>query len=70
MIEIDTCANFIQAKKWIADFVAFSGMSQGYQRSNVTPYMHLMAIHIPEIVALHGNVKQFSCQGECYFYAT
>ena len=29
--------------------------------------MHLMAIHIPQMVALHGNVKQFSCQGECVF---
>ena len=29
--------------------------------------MHLMAIHILQM-ALHGNVKQFSCQGECVFF--
>lgn len=56
---------FIQAKKWIADFIALSRFVDGYQQNNITPYMHLMAAHIPEMITLHGNMKQFSCQGEC-----
>ena len=26
--------------------------------------MHIMAIHVPEMIRRDGNIKQFSCQGE------
>ena len=33
------------------------------QKDNVIPYMHIMAMHMLNMISLHGNVKQFSCQG-------
>lgn len=53
----------IKAKQWIKDFLALSPMAQGYQKDRVTPYMHIMAMHMPHMIRLHGNIKQFSCQG-------
>ncbi|KAL5484383.1 hypothetical protein EMCRGX_G020864 [Ephydatia muelleri] len=53
----------IKAKQWIKDFVALSPVAQGYQKDRVTPYMHIMAMHMPHMIRLHGNIKQFSCQG-------
>ena len=29
----------------------------------VTPYIHILAFHIPDIIDKYGNVKQFSYQG-------
>ncbi|KAL5503593.1 hypothetical protein EMCRGX_G010566 [Ephydatia muelleri] len=52
-----------KAEQWIANFIALSTVSQGYQKASVTPYMHIMAVHVPEMIALYGNIKQFSCQG-------
>ena len=26
--------------------------------------MHVMAVHVPQMIRRHGNIKQFSCQGE------
>ena len=45
------------------NFVALSPVAQGYQKDRVTPYMHIMAMHMPHMIRLHGNIKQFSCQG-------
>ena len=25
--------------------------------------MHIMAYHVPDLIRRHGNIKQFSCQG-------
>ena len=43
--------------------IELSTVAQGYQKSRVTPYMHIMAVHVPQQIKLHGNIKQFSCQG-------
>ena len=34
-----------------------------YQRKDVTPYMHAFMMHVPEFIALHGNLVSFSQQG-------
>ena len=34
------------------------------QGKHVTPYMHCMVYHIPRMLRLYGNIKQFSGQGE------
>ena len=39
-----------QAKQWIANFVAVSSVAQGDQKQRVTPYMHITAMHVHEIV--------------------
>jgi len=37
---------------------------QGYQKERVTPYMHIMAYHIPRLMMLHKGIKKFSGQGK------
>ena len=53
----------IKAREWITDFIAFSAELDGHQKSRVTPYMHIMAYHVPEMMKKYGNVRQFSGQG-------
>ena len=45
---------------------SLAAVTQGYQKSKVTPCMHVLATHAPEMIRLHGNIKQFSCQGKRY----
>ena len=52
-----------QAKEWIKSFVSLATVTQGYQKSKVTPYMHVLATHVPDMIRQHRNIKQFSCQG-------
>ena len=46
-----------EAKHWVESFVSV------YQAKDVTPYMHAFAIHVPEFMALHGDVVAFTQQG-------
>ena len=39
-------------------------MMQSYQRKHVTPYMHIMVFHVPKMLRVFGNIKQFSGQGK------
>lgn len=55
-----------KAKTWIETFLSMSSVVQGYQRRNITPYMHILAYHVPEMVRNNGNIKQFSRQGKPY----
>ena len=34
-----------------------------YQSKDVTPYIHAFMIHVPEFIALHGNLVSFAHQG-------
>ena len=45
------------AKKWVKDFTAI------YQTKNVTPYIHIMAMHTPEFLRKYTNLVQFTQQG-------
>uniref|UniRef100_A0A1X7V9Q9 Uncharacterized protein n=1 Tax=Amphimedon queenslandica TaxID=400682 RepID=A0A1X7V9Q9_AMPQE len=47
--------------EWIQDFLKFP--YDGYSKSNVTPYMHVMGYHIPHLIKCHAGVKRFSGQG-------
>lgn len=47
----------ISAKQWVQDFTCV------YQTKHVTPYIHLMAMHIPEFLKMYGNLVQFTQQG-------
>ena len=44
------------AKKWVKDFTSL------YQTSHVTPYIHVLAMHVSELKK-HGNLVQFTQQG-------
>ena len=37
---------------------------EGYSRKHVTPYMHIMVFHVPDMIERHGNIKMFSGQGK------
>ena len=45
------------AKQWVIDF------KQVYQSKNVTPYIHILAQHVPEFLKKYGNLVQFTQQG-------
>lgn len=37
-----------------------------YQTKNVTPYMHTLVFHVPQLIELYGSLAPFSQQGlEC-----
>lgn len=55
--------NFFVEKKWIDTFAELGHKRTGYARERVTCYMHAAAYHIPQMVKLHKNIKQFSGQG-------
>ena len=44
-------------------FTSLKGKCDGYKPDNVTPYMHIMALHMPEVIRRHKNLYRFSCQG-------
>ena len=46
-----------EAKAWVTYFTSI------YQSKNVTPYIHIMAIHIPEFIHKSTNLAQFNQQG-------
>ena len=37
---------------------------QGYQCKHVTPYKHIMVFHMPKMLRVFSNIKQFSGQGK------
>ena len=46
-----------KAKQWVSDWF------RAYQAKDATPYMHVMAYHLPEAMRLYGNIGQFCQQG-------
>ncbi|XP_065916541.1 uncharacterized protein [Dysidea avara] len=51
-----------KAKKWITDCVSLQAKCDGYQPDNVTPYLHIMSLHMGEVIRKHGALYRFSCQ--------
>jgi len=49
--------------KSFTDFSTNHPSSDGYDPEKVSPYMHLMVKHVPTMMGIYGNIKQFSCQG-------
>ena len=44
-------------KAWVGDFCLL------YQTKHVTPYVHAMAMHVPQFIELYGNITKFTEQG-------
>ena len=44
------------AKQWVKDFTKI------YQTKHVTPYMHILAMHVPEFLKSYGNLITFTQQ--------
>ena len=47
----------VDAKKWVCKFTTI------YQKKNVTPYMHIMAMHVPEFLLKYKTLVIFTQQG-------
>uniref|UniRef100_A0A1X7V662 Uncharacterized protein n=1 Tax=Amphimedon queenslandica TaxID=400682 RepID=A0A1X7V662_AMPQE len=50
-----------KALTWINKFTDIP--LDGHKRQNVTPYIHMMAYHVPYQMKLHGGIKRFTSQG-------
>ena len=58
-----------QALLWINDFINFP--YDGYGKSHVTPYMHIMGYHVPFLMKYHKGIKRFTGQGlYVYFFSS
>ena len=46
------------------DMVAMSGSGPGYMQTIIiTPYVHNMIYHVPQMMKKHGSLRKFSGQG-------
>jgi hypothetical protein len=54
---------FNKAKKWVPLFCSLGSIRPGYEKSRVTPYIHVMVYHIPFFLQRHGSIKRFTGQG-------
>ncbi len=52
---------FKQCKQWILDYQSVGQKRLGYE--TVTPYMHILAYHIPYFTSIHGTLAKLSGQG-------
>ena len=53
---------YSQGKNWVNLFLSFDEW-EGHQRRSITPYIHCLVYHIPEMIRRYGNLRKFSCQG-------
>ena len=45
-------------------FTGLGSHYEGYSEKNITPYMHIMVYHVPDMIRHYGNIKKFSGQGK------
>lgn len=55
-------ACFELAKTFVTSFLDLGAHRIGYQKENVTPYMHVAVYHIPNMIKRYKNIIQFSGQ--------
>ena len=54
----------LRALSWGKDMVAMSGSGPGYMQTIIiTPYVHNMIYHVPQMMKKHGSLRKFSGQG-------
>jgi hypothetical protein len=46
-----------KTKEWINLFISLRDKMNGYKKANITPYMHIMVYHIPNVFELYKTVK-------------
>ena len=54
---------FSNAKEWISLFLRINSKREGYERHQITPYMHIMVAHINRFFELPKSDKIFTGQG-------
>ncbi|KAJ8032711.1 hypothetical protein HOLleu_26319 [Holothuria leucospilota] len=57
LLEVQVVNFQTSAKKWVDLYY------QANCSTDITPYMHVLAFHLPEAMKLHGNVSHFCQQG-------
>ena len=65
-VHIPTLTATGQAKEWVRYFTSLGDRYEGYQLKNVTPYMHCLVYHVPDMMRRYGSLKKFSCQGKLF----
>ena len=53
-----------QTNDWVCTFLSLGSSFEGYQRRNITPYIHILVCHVHVMVQRHGQIKQFPRQGK------
>ena len=48
------------AKAFVSNFTSLSTTLEGYDHNNITPYIHVMVFHVPEIMKKFKSLKIFS----------
>ncbi|XP_065920008.1 uncharacterized protein [Dysidea avara] len=51
-----------KAKDWVDDYTDLRDVHCSYRPQYVTPYIHILTYHVPHLIRMYGNIKQFSCQ--------
>jgi len=51
------------AKAFVSNFTSLRTTLEGYDHKNITPYIHVMVFHVPEIMKKFKSLKIFSGQG-------
>ena len=52
-----------QAKDCINLFLSLNGKRKGYNKTRVTPYMHILVYHVPVFLKQYSTLKVFTGQG-------
>lgn len=54
---------FNKANNWVKLFLTLQNKEDGYSKSNITPYIHLLVYHIPRFLCDGDGIKRFTGQG-------
>lgn len=61
--EQDPSMFHLSAVAWVNLFLSLNGKMKGYERKRVTPYMHILVAHVPNLLEMYKSVKVFTGQG-------
>ena len=53
-----------QAVNWVELFLSLGGKCIGYEKAQITPYIHAMVYHVPKFMRIHNGIKKFTGQGK------
>ena len=53
-----------QAVNWVELFLSLGRKCVGYEKAQITPYIHAMVYHVLKFMRLHSGIKKFTGQGK------